>query len=153
MATRTLKFKQHVHAPASEVYRAFTNSTALREWFCNAAQADPRKAGRLYVWWNNGYHASGEFTTLAPNEKVVFNWHGRSEPGTTRVQVIIAQKDNGAIVTISHAGIGSGKPWAKAIKEFERGWRGSLENLKSVLETGQDLRFIRRPLLGINVGF
>jgi hypothetical protein len=28
-------------------------------------------------------------------------------------------------------------------------WKGSLENLASVLETGQDIRFVKRPMLGI----
>jgi len=153
MATQSLKFKVRVHAPASEMYRAFTNSTALRDWFCNAAQADPRKGGRIYLWWNNGYYASGEFTALVPNRRVTFTWHGRGEPGATRVQVVIAEKDDGAIATISHQGIGSGKAWAKASKEIEQGWRGSLENLQAVLETGLDLRFVRRPMLGINVSF
>ena len=30
--TKTLTFKRTLSAPAQEVYRAFTNATALREW-------------------------------------------------------------------------------------------------------------------------
>jgi membrane-associated protease RseP (regulator of RpoE activity) len=39
--------------------------------------------------------------------------------------------------------------WSKTIAEVEKGWPDSLENLVSVLETGEDLRFTRRPMLGI----
>lgn len=153
--SKSIKFKQTINAPAAEVYRAFTNSTALREWFCNAAQTDPRKGGRVYLWWNSGYYVAGEFTALAPSKKIAFTWHGRNEPGVTRVNVTItdAMKTGGAVVSLTQAGIGAGKAWAKATQEFERGWRVAMENLQSVLETGQDLRFSRRPMLGINVGF
>lgn len=152
MATRTLKFKRFVDAPLAEVYRAFTNSTALREWFCNAAQAEARKGGRLYLWWNSGYYASGEFTALTPGKKIAFTWYGRGEPAPTRVQVTLAVKGNGTSVSLAHSGIGTGKAWAKIPKNFTHGWQVALENLQWVLETGQDLRFVRRPMLGISGG-
>lgn len=150
--TQTLQFKQAVNAPPSEVYRAFTNSTALREWLCHAAQVEPRKGGRIHLWWNSGYYATGEFTALVPNKKIAFTWLGRGEPGATSVQVSIAEKRGAAAVTLAHAGIGRGKAWARAIEEIGDGWQNSLANLQSILETGWDLRFTRRPMLGINVG-
>lgn len=150
--TKHLKLKQIVNAPAAEVYRAFTNALVLREWFCDAAQTDPRKGGRVYLWWNSGYYTSGEFVALTPGKKVAFTWHGRREPGATRVQIAMAEKDHRTTVTLTHAGIGAGKAWAKATKEFEREWQSALENLQSLLETGQDLRIVRRPMLGINLG-
>ncbi len=150
--TQTFKFKRRINAPPAEVYRAFTNSTALREWFCNAATTDPHKGGRFYVWWNSGFYAAGEFTALEPGKKVAFTWHGRGEPGPTRVQVSLAAKNGGTVVTLAHSGVGVGKPWAKTAKEIEEGWAGSVENLQAVLETGMDLRFTRRPMLGISGG-
>ena len=68
------------------------------------------------------------------------------------MQVSIAEKRGAAVVTLAHAGIGRGKAWAKAMEEIGDGWQNSLLNLQSVLETGWDLRFTRRPMLGINVG-
>jgi len=151
MTTQTLKLQRIVNAPLTEAYRAFTNSTALREWLCDAAQADPRRGGRLYVWWNRGYYASGEFTALTPDKKIAFTWHGRGEPAATRVQVTFTAKGNDTVVTLTHAGIGTGKAWAKISKNLARGWEVGLENLQWVLETGQDLRLVRRPMLGINL--
>ena len=149
---QTLEFKQAVKAPLAEMYRAFTNSTALREWLCHAAQVEPRKGGRIHLWWNSGYYVTGEFTALVPNKKIAFTWLGRGEPDATSVQVSIAEKRGAAVVTLAHAGIGRGKAWAKAMEEIGDGWQNSLLNLQSVLETGWDLRFTRRPMLGINVG-
>jgi len=149
---QTLRFKRSVNAPAAAVYRAFTNSTALREWFCDAAQAEPRKGGRLYVAWNSGFYANGEFTALTPPKKIGFTWHGRGEPEETRVQVSLAEKNGVTMVTLTHGGIGPGKTWARLIKGFTHGWEVALESLQWVLETGQDLRLVRRPLLGINGG-
>jgi uncharacterized protein YndB with AHSA1/START domain len=146
-----LKFEQTVNAPASQVYRAFTRATALREWFCDAALADARLRGRVYFWWNSDYYACGEFTALTPDESLAFTWHGRNEPATTQVQVLLEAEGEATRVTVTHAGAGSDKAWAETVKQFERGWEVGLENLKSVLETGQDLRYIRRPMLGITI--
>lgn len=150
--SQTLTFKRAIDAPLSEVYRMFTHSTALREWLCDAAQADPRKGGRMYLWWNSGYYVAGEYTSLAPNKKVVFTWRGSSDPDATHVQVSLNQRKDGTVVTLSHLGVGSGKAWAATVAGFNHEWQKNLENLKSVMETGHDLRFTLRPMLGINVG-
>ncbi len=152
MATRNLKFTRRVNAPAAQVYRAFTSSTALREWFCNAAQADARVGGRLYLWWSSGYYTAGEFTALTPNQRIAFTWQGRGEPGLTRVVVTLTEKPDGTRVSVRHTGVAVGKAWTKATQEFSSGWQSALENLQATLETGLDLRFTRRPMLGINVG-
>ena len=149
--TDGLKIKRTIDAAPEEVYRAFTNATRLREWFCDVATSEPRKGGRLYVAWNSGYYAAGEYTALTPGKRVVFTWMGRNEPGPTQVKVTITAARAGTVVTVDHTGQGRGKAWATAIAETKRGWEVGLENLQSVLETGQDLRLARRPMLGINV--
>jgi len=152
MTSETLTFERIINAPASQVYRAFTRASALREWFSSAALADPRPSGRLYFWWNAGYYASGEFTAVQENQELAFTWHGRNEPSTTRVQVSLQPEGEETRVTVTHAGIGSGEGWTETVKQFERGWQVGLENLQSLLETGQDLRHVRRPMLGVMVG-
>jgi uncharacterized protein YndB with AHSA1/START domain len=142
---------QTVHAPAGEVYRAFTRSLALREWMCDGAVADTRPGGRLYVWWHSGYYAAGEFTALEPERRVAFTWHGRGEPGPTQVTVVLSPTADGVEVTLTHDGFGAGDAWHKARSESQDGWTQGMENLKAVLETGQDLRYVLRPMLGIYV--
>lgn len=152
MNTQTLSFSQMVKASPAEVYRAFTNATALREWLCEIATVVPRAGGRLYLWWHSGYYTSGEFTAAKPQEMIAFTWQGRGEPAPSKVQVTFTAKDGGTQVAIEHMDIGSGEEWAQGRSEIERGWKRGLENLASVLETGEDLRFVLRPMLGIFFG-
>ena len=148
----TFTFKQTVNAPPAEVYRAFTHATALRDWLCDAAQAEARLDGRLYLWWGSGFYMSGAFTALEPGKKLVFTWDGKGEPAPTKVQVSLATKNGGTAVTLTHSGVGSGTAWASTVHAIMKDWPESLANLASVLETGIDLRYANRPRLGIFFG-
>ena len=143
-----LKFKLQIAAPPSEVYGTFTNGAALCEWLSDVAQVDARLGGHVYLWWESGYYINGEYLELDPDQKVVFSWYGAGEPGPTRVKVAFTSQADGTLVVLSHQGIGLENAWKKPRKEFKQSWKRALENLKSVLETGQDLRFLNRPRLG-----
>jgi uncharacterized protein YndB with AHSA1/START domain len=152
MTSQILSFTQLVKAPLNEAYRAFTNATALREWLCDVATLLAHPGGRIYLAWNKGYYTSGEFTSVTPKERLEFTWQGRHEPGPSLVQVTFVEKDNGTLVTLEHSGIGTDEAWSRSLVEIEKGWKEGLENLASVLETGEDLRLVRRPMLGITLG-
>jgi len=147
--TETLEFKRTIGAPASEVYLALTNATALREWFCDASQFEPRKGGRAYFGWHQGYYAAGEVTKVVAGKKVAFTWTGRGEPDTTLVEITLAAKKNASSVRITHTGVRAGKKWKETAANIAHGWVRGLENLQSVLETGRDQRFTLRPMLGV----
>ena len=149
MARTPITLEQHIEAPPSQVYRAFTNSTALREWLCDAAMAHPAKRGRIHLWWTSGYYATGEYRKLVADEQVTFTWRGRGEPAETRVVVALRPEGGGTAVSLTHKRVGDGRKWAEAAAAIRKGWERGLENLKSVLETGHDLRFTLRPMLGI----
>jgi uncharacterized protein YndB with AHSA1/START domain len=154
MATqgKTVTLRRVIQAPPAQVCRAFTNANGLREWLCDVATAVPRKGGRLYVYWDDGYYAAGEFVAVTPDKKAAFTWLGKGEPAPTRVEVALAARKGGTQVTLTHSGIGTGKAWAGRYEEFVHAWEVGLENLQSVLETGVDLRVVRRPMLGIWLG-
>ena len=147
--TDTLTYEQSFAVGPADLYRAFTSSTALREWLCDTATTSPRPNGHLFVGWNDGYYATGHFTELLQNRAVCFSWQGRGEPKPTQVHVAIEPNDQGATVRLEHSGIGHGPEWGDKTAEFDRAWRRSLENLNSVLTSGEDLRVTRRPMLGI----
>jgi uncharacterized protein YndB with AHSA1/START domain len=150
MSSEMLRFRRTMKASRAEAYRAFTRSVALREWLCDGAMVEARPAGRFYLWWHSGYDASGQFLALDPDESVTLAWYGRGEPGPTRVEVALEAGDGGdLLVTVAQSGFGSGEAWDRARAEAGRGWESGLANLASVLETGQDLRLVRRPMLGI----
>ncbi len=149
MTTQALEFTREIDAAPAEAFRAWTRSMALREWLCDAAIADARPGGRVYFGWNSGYWAAGEFSALEPDRRVAFTWQGKGEPGPTQVEVTLQASGEGTSIHLAHSGLGAGPQWDAMRSEVAKGWQESLENLASVLDTGLDLRFTRRPMLGI----
>ncbi len=148
---RPLAFTKTVNAAPDAVYEAFTNRTALREWLADGAVSTPRVGGNLYLWWNSGYYTSGEYTELERGSRLAFTWHGRHEPLPTQVTVMLEPEGEGTLVTLTHTGLTTAEVWDEAAKEISRGWERRLKNLRSVLETGDDLRISQRPMLGVTV--
>lgn len=151
MATSVLQFVRQINAPPQQVYFAFTNATTLREWLCDVATTDPKPGGRLYLAWNQGYYAAGEYLSLEEGKSVFFSYQGRNEPKPTRVEVRLLKRKGGTRLKLTHRGLGRSKKWSQVMEEFTAGWENSLENLASVLESGEDLRITRRPMIGITV--
>jgi uncharacterized protein YndB with AHSA1/START domain/molybdopterin-guanine dinucleotide biosynthesis protein A len=151
MSSGNLSFSQVIKTDAEGAYRAFTNATELRGWLCNVATVVPRPGGRLYLWWESGYYTSGEYITAEPGRRVSFTWSGKDDPAQSKVEITFSPQDGGTLVKVSHQDLGSGPEWNKSRSEMEKGWSNALENLNSVVTTGEDLRFVTRPMLGIIV--
>lgn len=145
------RFECNIRATPDQVFDAFTSGTSLREWFCDFASTDPRTGGRVYLVWNSGFYAAGEFTRFEMGKSIHFTWFGRGEPAPSEVCIDLSAHNGSTTVTLEHKGVGVGDEWESTIEEVQMGWNDSLENLASYLETGLDLRFIRRPMLGITV--
>ncbi len=143
-----MKFKLQIEASTQEVYNALTNAAVLGEWLCTSAQTDVRKGGRYYLSWETGYYASGEFIQVIPADRVVFTWHGKGEPEASRVKAALKSEADKTRLTLTHTVNCSDPVWDQIRGRLKRGWKLGLENLKSVLESGEDLRYSRRPMLG-----
>lgn len=143
--------QQVVVATAPELaFEAVTKASELREWFSDRAWTEVRPGGRYEVFWNRGYRAAGEFIDVEAPSRATFTWQGTGEPGETMVAFTVEDADDGGVVvTVEHSGLGHGEEWDSALAEAEKGWAVGLENLKSTLETGVDLRLARQPFLGI----
>ncbi|MCA9927069.1 MAG: SRPBCC domain-containing protein [Anaerolineales bacterium] len=150
--SQTSTFEQLISASPAQLYRAFTNSSALREWLCDVATTSPRVNGRIYLAWNDGYYTGGEFTQLEADKQIAFTWSGKGDPGKTAVTVSLTPENKKTRVTVQHSLIGTGDLWQETAAALEKAWPYSLENLASVMSTGEDLRFTQRPMLGIIVG-
>lgn len=149
MSTENLIFSQLIKTDPENAYRAFTNATELRGWLCNVATVVPRAGGRIYLWWESGYYTSGEYLSTEPGKEVSFTWFGKGEPGVSQVKVNFKPQGSGTLVEVNHTGLGSKPEWAATRSEISKGWKNALENLDSVTATGEDLRFVTRPMLGI----
>ncbi|HUO45261.1 MAG TPA: SRPBCC domain-containing protein [Acidimicrobiia bacterium] len=146
MAKTTAKAEMEVAASPSEVYWMFTNSTAAREWLADAALITPRPQGRFYLSWNDGYQTAGTITEFDPDTGLAFTWQGPGE-APTEVKVSWQGTEAGTRVAVRHSGFEK----KAQRRELEEAWQRSLENLASVLATGEDLRFTRRPMLGVYI--
>ena len=147
----TVSAETFVKASAKLAYRAFTNSTALREWLCDVATVEKHPNGRMYLWWRGDFYSSGQYLELDENKCVKFRWNASIDPSPTDVTVSTMEKDGGTLVRIDHE-IPDDPSWSEKGETFRENWDESLENLKSVLETGVDLRISTRPMLGIAPG-
>jgi uncharacterized protein YndB with AHSA1/START domain len=147
----TVTAEVFVKASVKWAYRAFTNSTSLREWLCDVATVSPHAGGRMYLWWVGDFYSSGQYLELDENKKVKFRWFANTESEPTEVNVTLEEKDAGVKVKLEHT-VPDGGSWKEAAEGFQHHWSESLENLKSVLETGIDLRIANRPMLGIVPG-
>ena len=140
-----------VNTTPKMAYRAFTNSTSLREWLCDVATVEPHLRGRIYLWWRGDFYSSGHYLELEEYKRVKFRWFSNIDPLPTEVTVYFTGKDEGTLIRLDHE-IPDDDSWKKKGETFRENWVESLDNLKSVLETGIDLRIANRPMLGIAPG-
>jgi uncharacterized protein YndB with AHSA1/START domain len=146
---RQVKQQVVIETTPELAFEAVTKASELREWFADQAWSQVRSGGRYAVHWNQGYHVEGEFVELDPPHRAVVSWQGTGEPAETTVEFAVKPLKEGVEVTVVHRGFGQSDEWTSAMDEAEKGWATGLENLKSTLETGVDLRTARRPFLGI----
>lgn len=149
MPTKTITVNRSVAASAAEVYRAFTNATGLREWFCDSAQTQVRVGGRVFFGWHDGNALVGKFAKLSPNKKIVMDIRA-SEGDTDRSQLTVSLSERNGKTHITLTDHSDGRDWLDISHAIEHGWNDSLDNLKSVMETGVDLRISEKPMLGIS---
>ncbi|MEP7134898.1 MAG: SRPBCC domain-containing protein [Chloroflexota bacterium] len=140
-----------VLVPVKLAYRAFTNSTSLREWLCDVATVEPHTNGRIYLWWRGDFYSSGHYLELDENKRVRFRWFSNIDSAPTEVTVSVSEKAGSTLVRLEHE-VPDDPAWTPKAESFRENWADSLRNLKSVLETGIDLRIAERPMLGILPG-
>src|SRR5215510_13213519 len=99
-----------VLASAKLAYRAFTNSTSLREWLSDVATIEPHPNGRMYLWWRGDFYSSGHYLELEENRCVKFRWFSNIDPAPTEVTVTFTERDGGTLVHMGHE-IPDGPDW------------------------------------------
>jgi uncharacterized protein YndB with AHSA1/START domain len=146
---QTLNFKQTIADTPAEVSRMFTHETALRDWLCDRAAVEAAPNGIIQLRWENGEQMNGQFVTYEPGSKLAVTWNTTRLPSSTRVTIMFKLQGDNTVVNVAVSGIDGGKAWAGVAETEIAFWKNALENLKSVMEAGMDLRITRRPRLGI----
>jgi len=149
MSERKVERSTLIDTTPEMAFEAVIKAGELREWMCDYAWTVIQPKGVYQARWDSGYQANGRFIELDPPRRAAVTWLGTGEPGETTVTFTVAPEAGGTRVTIVHAGFGPGPEWDAAVAASEKGWDRGLDNLKSTLETGIDLRIARRPFMGI----
>ncbi len=149
MSERKVERSTLIDTTPEMAFEALIKASELREWMCDYAWTVIQPQGAYQVRWDSGYYANGRFVELDPPRRAAITWHGTGEPGETTATFTVEPEAGGTRVTIVHAGFGPGTEWDAHVAASEKGWDGGLDNLKSTLETGIDLRITRRPFMGI----
>jgi uncharacterized protein YndB with AHSA1/START domain len=140
--TRTIDQQYYIHAPPKKVFRAITQPKWLKRWFCDAAELSLRKGGRFRVAWTNGPTHSGKLLEFTRGKSLTFgwSWEGFEDVGVTPFKLAVKRKGKGTLLTLTHRGFPKGERRIDLYAGAIWGWTYFAMNLKSVLESGTDLR-------------
>jgi uncharacterized protein YndB with AHSA1/START domain len=134
----SLTIKRRLAAPASLVYRAWTDPEMLMHWFgpdhCTVfhAEADVREGGsfRVRMKATDGeiHDVSGTYLVVTPDERLEFTWAWITMPEReSRVTVTIKADGDETILTLLHerfadeeAKVGHEYGWTQAFGKLER---------------------------------
>ena len=147
--TRYVERSVVVETTPELAFEAVTKASELREWCSDEAKTEAYPGGRYELRWSSGYGTDGKFVELEAPRRAVVTWRSMAEPGVTTVEFQVEPAAGGVEIKLVHRGFGTGAEWDRAVSASEKGWEVGLENLKSTLETGVDLRITRRPFLGV----
>jgi uncharacterized protein YndB with AHSA1/START domain len=128
-----------IDAPPDRVFRALIDPAALNKWIASAAEVEPHVGGRYSYGWtyqHGGRDVIGGPTRileLVPNERLVTDWpdwRGDPQKPPTRVAWLIEPFGSKTRVTVVHGEF----PRTVDISDYPFGWRGFLNQLKTVVE-------------------
>jgi uncharacterized protein YndB with AHSA1/START domain len=123
-----------IRAPAAEVYAMFTDPAKLVRWIGIRAMLEPRPGGVFRFELMPGEFCSGRYLELVPGRRVVFTWGWESgaiavEPGSSTVEVDLAERDGVTHLTLTHRGLG---PAVRPL--HDEGWEKFLGELAAAAE-------------------
>jgi len=138
---RSVNHQYFIRASPGRTFDALINPQTLVKWLADRAEFSPRKGGSYLLAWNEGPTHTGTVLEFRPGRSIALSWEwpGASLKGTV-FRLSVAPKGRGSIFSIEHTGFPKDERWADLYGGAEWGWTYFALNLKSVLETGHDLR-------------
>lgn len=136
--TRVVEQTLRISARPETVWRYWTDPQRMCEWWGASAELDPHPGGPYIVEMSSGSVMRGEYVELVPHERIVFSfgWDPGPDvpdipPGSTRVEITLAEDAGDTILTLRHTGIP-----ARHADEHRAGWDHFLPILASEAATG-----------------
>ncbi len=143
MPDRRIQEQFEIAAPPAKVFRALTQPLELTRWMLESATLTLRAGTPYWFTWPGGFHLEGRVLEVKAGRSFALTWPQgtpRKPLGETRVRFTLRPKGKGCVLRMVHSGFGPGPAWVTTYALSASGWAYYLMNLKSVLETGHDLR-------------
>ena len=144
MTRPPLIFRVTVAAPPEVVFETVFGPPA--RWLCRSGSFEPREGGTIRLCWPDG-DVGGQLVQFVPPSTGRFTWRFEGDPMPETVVVVnvqpTSQQRGGQPVTaveVEHYAFGAGEDWEPLYLGATRAWTMYLTNLRSVVETGVDLR-------------
>ena len=136
-----VRHQNFIRAPPERTFDAVTNPRMLVKWLSSRAEIAPKKTGQYLLGWTGGPTHTGRILEFEPGKSIglAWKWPGVSLHGTV-LRLSVEPKDDGSLLTVEHSGFPRVEGWTNLYGGAEWGWTYFAMNLKSVLETGHDLR-------------
>ena len=130
-------------APREDVFDAFTNADAMREWYgpetftCPRVESDARVGGKYVIEMRSPdgapFIVSGTYREMRAPEKLVFTWawlEGKALGNESLVTINFIAKNGGTEMVLLHTGLASVEDAAA----HEGGWVSGLNDLRKLFE-------------------
>jgi uncharacterized protein YndB with AHSA1/START domain len=136
--TRTVSVSRRFAATPEQLFDAWLDPEGLGRWLFRTpsgslarVEVEPRVGGRFRVDESrNGEVAEhyGEYVELDRPRRLAFDFWTSFSAERTRVTIVIAPRDGGALLTLTHEGV-----WADYEDRTRQGWTMMLEGLERSL--------------------
>ncbi|HSS44215.1 MAG TPA: SRPBCC domain-containing protein [Thermoanaerobaculia bacterium] len=136
-----LKVSRTFPAPREKVFRAWTETEALKSWFAPSekyvtriARLDVRVGGAYRIEMEiegKAHIVAGTYREVNPPERLVFTWKWETEPrhGDSLVTIEFLDRGGKTEVILTHEKF----PSEAARDEHNKGWTGCLDRLEKFL--------------------
>jgi uncharacterized protein YndB with AHSA1/START domain len=135
--TRSTTMRISIASDPTSIFDYLVDASKLETWFPDQAVSEAQLGGRYHFHWNDKPGVwSGRYTYFIRGNSLSYTWQAPGDEYETNVQIKLAPQAQGTLLDLTHSGFTTDTAMDKAIKA----WEFYLENLKSVIEKGVDLR-------------
>lgn len=135
-----------VQAPVEAVVDAVSGPQGLSIWLADEARSEKKPGGRVSLWWHGGRQATGRWVAYDPPESMTLRV--RFDDAAEYVRLAFTLRGTAPGTRIEARLEGESEAAAEAWSPL---WRHALADIQLFAETGKSGRYLRRPMLGINL--
>ncbi len=135
--TRSASLRIAIASDTVGIFDYLSDSQKLTRWFPDQAVIEPQLGGKYHFRWKDADGVwSGVVTEFIRGNTLGLTWLPPGEPYETNVRFKLSPQGAQTMVELTHSGFTSSEALDKAVKA----WAFYLQNLKSVIEEGSDMR-------------